>query len=134
MQQILGGFMDYTQMTSPCGLDCFNCALYLANENEKIRKAVAEKMQMPLPDAVCSGCRSQAGVIPALKITEPCHVFKCISQKQLKFCSECSDFPCDHLHPYTNMASPRPHNTKIFTLRLIKKMGIENWAEKKRGV
>lgn len=123
--------MDYTQMTAPCGLDCFNCALYLANDNEKIRKVVAEKIQMPLPDATCNGCRAEAGVISALKRTKPCQVFKCISQKGLKFCFECSDFPCDHLHPYADMASQRPHNMKIFNLCLIKKMGIEHWAGKK---
>ncbi len=123
--------MDYAQMTAPCGLDCFNCALYLANDNEKLRKTVAEKIQMPLQEAVCSGCRLQGGIISALKSTEPCQVFKCISKKGLKFCFECSDFPCDHLHPYADMASQRPHNTKIFNLCLIKKMGIENWASKK---
>jgi hypothetical protein len=123
--------MDYTQMTAPCGLDCFNCALYLANANERIRKVVAEKIQMPLPDAACNGCRAEAGVISALKRTEPCQVFKCISQKGLKFCFECSDFPCDHLHPYADMAPQRLHNTKIFNLCLIKKMGIEKWAQEK---
>jgi hypothetical protein len=51
--------MDYTQMTAPCGLDCFNCALYLANDNEKIRKAVAGKIQIPLPDAGRSNIRAQ---------------------------------------------------------------------------
>jgi hypothetical protein len=123
--------MDYTQMTAPCGLDCFNCALYLANDNEKIRKAVAGKIQIPLPDAACNGCRAQGGIISPLKRIEPCQVFKCISQKQLKFCFECSDFPCGHLHPYADMASQRPHNTKIFNLCLIKKMEIANWASKK---
>lgn len=123
--------MDYTQMIAPCGLDCFNCTLYLANDNEKIRKVVAEKIQMPLRDAASSGCRSQRGIISALKRTEPCQVSKCISQKQLKFCFECFDFPCDHLHLYADVASQRPHNTKIFNLYLIKKMGIENWAERK---
>ena len=24
---------DYDQMTALCGLDCFNCVMYLANEN-----------------------------------------------------------------------------------------------------
>ena len=30
--------MDYHQMTAPCGLACFNCVYYLANENEEARK------------------------------------------------------------------------------------------------
>jgi hypothetical protein len=71
-------------MTAPCGLDCFNCALYLANDNEKIRKVVTEKIQMPFQDTACSGCRSQGGIISALKRTEPCQVFKCIPQKGIE--------------------------------------------------
>ena len=27
--------MDYKQMTAPCGLDCFNCPMYLANEKDR---------------------------------------------------------------------------------------------------
>ena len=30
--------MDYHQMTAPCGLACFNCTNYLANENEEATK------------------------------------------------------------------------------------------------
>ncbi|OGP67961.1 MAG: hypothetical protein A2W27_03560 [Deltaproteobacteria bacterium RBG_16_44_11] len=123
--------MDYLQMTGPCGIDCFNCVLYLANSNKKLRKAVAEKMQLPEHEAVCNGCRAHGGIIPALKRTEPCQVFQCISQKGFKFCFECSDFPCDRLHLYADMASQRPLNTKVFNLCLIKKLGIEKWALQK---
>ena len=127
--------MDYMQMTAPCGLDCFNCALYLANNNEKLRKAVAAKMNLPEDEAVWQGCRAHGGKIPALKMTEPCHVYRCISEKGYQFCFECPDFPSDHLHPFADMASERPHNTKVFNLCLIKKLGLENWAQQKaRGV
>ena len=34
--------MDYKQMTAPCGLDCFNCPMYLANENEEMRTAISK--------------------------------------------------------------------------------------------
>ena len=51
--------MDYTQMTAPCGLDCFNCPMYLANENEKLRNVIAERLNIPLEKAVCGGCRSK---------------------------------------------------------------------------
>jgi hypothetical protein len=64
-------------------------------------------------------------------MTEPCNVHKCITKKGLSFCSDFSDFPCDHLHPYADMASERPHNTKVFNLGLIKKMGVEPWARTK---
>lgn len=123
--------MDYIQMTAPCGLDCFNCPMYLANENQELRKKISQKMGLPYEDAVCKGCRDQNGTIPFLGMTEPCNVYKCIKKKGLQFCSDCPDFPCDHLHPYADKASLVPHNTKVFNLCLIKKMGLESWAKNK---
>ena len=121
--------MDYKQMTAPCGLDCFNCPLYLASENEELRTAISKNMGIPYEKAFCIGCRNENGTIPFLNMTEPCNVYKCIEKKGIDFCCDCSDFPCDHLHPYADMASQRPHNTKVFNLCLIKRMGLEAWAE-----
>lgn len=123
--------MDYRKMTAPCGLDCFNCPMYLANENDDLRKAISEKKNIPYEKASCNGCRNQGGVIHFLGKTEPCNVYKCVEGRGVNFCSECEDFPCDHLHPYADKASQVPHNTKVFNLCLIKKMGLESWAENK---
>lgn len=123
--------MDYRNMTAPCGLDCFNCPVYLARENERLREAIAKNMGIPFEQAVCRGCRDEKGTIAFIGMTEPCNVYKCIEKKGISFCCDCSDFPCDHLHPYADKASERPHNTKVFNLSLIKKMGLESWAEKK---
>jgi len=123
--------MDYERMTAPCGLDCFNCPVYLAQENERLREAIAKTLNIPFEQAVCRGCRDEKGTIAFLGMTEPCNVYKCIEKKDISFCCDCSDFPCDHLHPYADKASERPHNTKVFNLGLIKKMGLEAWAKEK---
>ncbi len=123
--------MNYRQMTAPCGLDCFNCPVYLAGENEKLKKTVAERLNIPLERVACRGCRNERGKIEFLNMTEPCNVYKCINKKGFGFCSDCPDFPCDHLHPYAELASQRPHNIKVFNLSLIKKMGLEKWATEK---
>ncbi len=123
--------MDYIQMTSPCGLDCFNCPLYLANEDEKLRTIISEKAGIPYEKATCKGCRNENGTIPFLNMTEPCNVYKCIEKKDFKFCCVCPDFPCIHLHPYADKASEVPHNIKVFNLCLIKKLGLESWAKEK---
>ena len=84
---------------------------------------------------LCNGCRNQKGVLKSHELffnrTEPCQVYKCTSEKKIDFCFECSDFPCDHLHPYADRADIVPHNTKLFNLCLIKKMGLESWAKEK---
>ena len=126
-----GGIMDFKQMTAPCGLDCFNCPVYLANENEGLRKKISENLGIPLEQAVCQGCRNEKGTIGCLNMVGPCNVYRCIQKKGVEFCFECPDFPCDHLHPYADKASQVPHNTKVFNLCLIKKMGLERWAKDK---
>ena len=123
--------MNYEWMTAPCGLDCFNCSMYLANENEEMRAKISKNMGIPLEQAICKGCREEAGKPVFLNRTEPCNVYRCITKRNLDFCSQCSDFPCDNLHPYADRASEVPHNTKVFNLCLIKKMGLESWAKTK---
>ncbi len=123
--------MDFRNLTAPCGLDCFNCAMYQACENEELRRGIAEHMGIPVELAACRGCRNEKGQIPFLPLSEPCSVYKCSCSKEKEICCDCDDFPCDHLHPYADKASSVPHNTKVFNLCLIKKMGLEKWAEEK---
>ncbi|MBN1664745.1 MAG: DUF3795 domain-containing protein [Deltaproteobacteria bacterium] len=49
--------MDYRKMTAPCGIDCFNCALYAARHNDKLRSVIAENMNISFENALCNGCR-----------------------------------------------------------------------------
>ena len=107
------------------------CSKYLANENEKLRNTIAERLNITLEKAVCGGCRNENGTITFLNMTEPCSVYKCSENRGINFCYDCSEFPCDHLHPYADKASQFPHNTKVFNLCLIKKMGLEAWAKEK---
>jgi len=123
--------MNYKWMTAPCGLDCFNCLMYLANENEELRAKISKNRGISFDQAVCEGCREEAGKPDFFNWTEPCSVYRCITKRKLDFCYQCSDFPCDYLHPYADRASEVPHNTKVFNLCLIKKMGLESWAKAK---
>jgi len=130
--------MDYLQMTAPCGLACFNCHSYMANEQESERGKLNRDLRLtgiPVEVWLCKGCRNQQGILDSHKLffnrTEPCYVYKCTREKNINFCYECSDFPCDHLHPHADRAATVPHNTKVFNLCLIKKMGLESWAKNK---
>lgn len=123
--------MDYRNMTAPCGLDCFNCIMYAASHDEELRKKVGNIMNLPVMKAQCKGCRNEKGTIGFMGMSKPCSVFRCIEGRGFDFCCDCPDFPCDHLHPYADMASRVPHNTKVFNLCLIRKMGLEEWAAEK---
>ena len=130
--------MDYLQMTAPCGLDCFNCHYFLAHEDEEAMKTVekiSEEYNMPVEILLCKGCRNHSGQIPLQKHVfgdkHRCAAYECSQGKGLKFCSDCDQFPCDNLHPYADRAGELPHNIKVYNLCLIKKMGLEKWAESK---
>jgi hypothetical protein len=121
--------MDYEKMTAPCGLACFDCVVFLANEDKKMRELVSKQFNIPMDKVGCKGCREVNGNCPVLPMK--CSLYPCAEKKGVKFCYECSDFPCDILHPYADKASSLPHNTKVFNLCLIKKMGINAWAKNK---
>lgn len=123
--------MDYLELTAPCGLDCWNCRLYLAQEDPGLRQAIAKKTGRPEEACACPGCRALGGTIAFLGMKEPCKVWRCTEARGYLLCAECGDFPCDHLHPYADLAGERPHNTKVFNLCQIRKLGVAAWAEQK---
>ena len=61
-------------------------------------------------------------------MTNRCRIFQCVSSKGFETCADCSDFLCDNLQPFADVAAVLPHNTLVFILALIKKMGVEKWA------
>ena len=133
--------MDYEQMTAPCGLDCFNCHFFLARKDEEAMstvKQLSEEFNIPVEIMFCNGCRSHNGQIPLQKNvfgdTHRCAAYECSKEKGVKFCGDCEEFPCDNLHPYADKADTLPHNTKVFNLCLINKMGLEKWAESKASM
>ncbi|ACL06367.1 conserved hypothetical protein [Desulfatibacillum aliphaticivorans] len=130
--------MDYAFMTAPCGLDCFNCIYFLAHEDdaamEEVKK-ISEQYGTPIDVMLCMGCRAHDGRIPLHQHLfgedHRCASYECVKGKELEFCGDCDDFPCDFLHPYADMSTELPHNFKVFNLCLIKRMGVDKWAETK---
>jgi hypothetical protein len=130
--------MDYLQMTAPCGLDCFNCHFYLAHEDPEAMDMVeklAEQHNLPVSAMLCHGCRNHDGQIPLQKKvfgdTHRCAAYECAKGRGVQLCGDCDQFPCNNLHPYADQAGSLPHNIKVFNLCLIKKLGLDEWAESK---
>ena len=124
--------MDYKKMTAPCGMGCFNCKMLQAEDDLDLRRKAAEKFDLEFDLAYCAGgCRETGGKCPFIGTDRVCALYQCTQEKNVTFCCECRDFPCDHLHPYANRALEIIHNTKLFNLCLIKKMGLEKWAAQK---
>ncbi len=126
---LTGVEVDYHRMTAPCGLACFACALHLAGNHPALKSIVLNALGIPQEMISCKGCRDEGGKCGHLPM--PCRVYPCVQEKGVGFCYECSDFPCDYLHPYADRADMLPHNTKVFNLCLMKKMGLDTWAKQK---
>ncbi|MFN8256462.1 MAG: DUF3795 domain-containing protein [Bacteroidales bacterium] len=123
--------MDYRYLTAPCGKDCFNCPLYIGEENKENREKFLASRNIPPDKYKCKGCRAQNGHcegLTILGINPECKTFNCVKEKNVEFCYECGDFPCFRLQPVADRAERVPHALKIFNLCMIKKEGIENWA------
>ena len=74
----------------------------------------------------CKGCREQKGQI---KNFPTCKTYQCVQEKGFKFCYECDDFPCEKLQPILNFEIFAPHNSKVYNLLMIQKLGIAKWNE-----
>ena len=70
----------------------------------------------------CQGCRAHQGKIHKFP---PCKTYECVTSKGLEFCYECEDFPCEKLQPIVNFEIFAPHNSKVYNLLMIKKLGLE---------
>lgn len=117
-------------MSSPCGLPCFHCPAYLARENADILEKVVAVLGVSPDKATCEGCRPQKGRITLVNPEKTCKIFLCTGQKGIDFCHECDDFPCERFQPYADKAN-FPHNMKMYQLCMMKKLGLEAWAEER---
>ncbi|MGI9538298.1 MAG: DUF3795 domain-containing protein [Desulfocapsaceae bacterium] len=123
--------MDVQKMTAPCGLACWACAYYKDNITDELAQQVAGKIGIDAKEMYCGGCRSEKGCSFGNALTggEGCPTKNCVTDKGLHNCSECTEFPCDKLMPVVENAGAAPHNTKIYNLSRIKRIGLEAWGE-----
>ena len=64
-------------LTAPCGLDCFNCTYHRENITGQIIRF------------------------------KSCKTYNCVTDRGLRFCFECSEFPCPNLQPAADGRNPR---------------------------
>ncbi len=118
-------------LIAPCGLYCAKCALYVARTDEALRRKIAERQGIPVGEvALCAGCRLSKGRVRASGGDPVCSTYACAEARGVEFCYECEDFPCLKLAPCADRAQEIPHNTKVYNLILLRKLGIDAWLER----
>ncbi len=119
-------------LVSPCGYCCLSCAAYensVCNDEVVIQKE-ARRANLPVDKlrGICAGCRQKQGR-PYMDIL--CQTYDCcVNKKGLDFCFQCKDFPCLKLAPISDMAEVRRHNTKIYNLLMLKRLGLDEYIQK----
>ncbi len=121
--------MEHAQrfaMVAPCGIDCGICEMHTCKDDPNMLSYFLSK-GYPKEKLPCKGCRSIDGQCPVIGTT--CATYSCVQKRSVTFCSECSDFPCAKLNPAADRAEILPHNTKVFNLCTIKKLGVEGFVK-----
>jgi len=106
---------------SPCGIDCSRCSIYLRTEEEL---EYWKKQGVDINTIRCHGCRSDR---TGIHWSPDCKILQCcVYDKELTFCTECMDFPCNVLKEWEKEAEH--HKKALSTLHEMKKTGIEKWC------
>ena len=108
----------------------FECYLYLAQYDREMAEAIAGVLNVTPDDIKCDGCRAEGGCPGHLPME--CRAYNCIEERKMRTCAECDDSPCEYLHPYRDGAE-KWHNTKVYHLCRIRKIGLEKWARSEAG-
>ncbi len=118
-------------LIAPCGLYCGACALFKARKDKEFRIKLAQERGIPVEQLfLCAGCRPMKGRVKAAGGQPICDTYACVKKKGVEYCYQCDEFPCLKLAPCADKAD-KPHNTKVYNLVLLQKLGIDEWLKKK---
>jgi hypothetical protein len=115
-------------LISPCAIYCGGCSLYLVKDRPEL-KPILLQHGVKEEDLPCPGCRAVDGHCKHLDDGQ-CEQFVCAKEKQVTYCHECDEFPCNRLHPAADRADSLPHNLKMFAQCYISKHGPEAYIAK----
>jgi hypothetical protein len=112
------------QLIAACGLDCSQCEAYkvtLANDTEAMEKLVAQwRVEYNAPDmtiasVICDGC--MVGERHGGYCGE-CPVRKCAVEHGVANCAYCSDYACEKLQGFWQMAPQAKANLEAVYAQL----------------
>ena len=135
---------------APCGLSCEKCFAHVDGDIRRLSLKLKEKLgnfgvyakrfETLLGDPIfkkypdfkevldylasenCRGCRNEQ-----CKLFNACGVRACHQEKQIDYCYECQDFPCDQ----TNFDDPL-YQAWCLINKKIQKVGIETYYQETR--
>ena len=109
-----------SKMLSYCGLDCFVCPAFLAQQNndQALREKTApewSKMygaELKPEDINCVGCVAAEGI--HIGHCGECEYRKCGLAKEIHNCGQCPEYACDKLREFHKMVPDAKANLDEF--------------------
>lgn len=100
-----------------CGLYCAACPQYMGTKNNQIDVT---------DENACKGCKSDT-VAKGWYIK--CNLKACAKTKNVEFCYECSEYPCENLKTF-KQDPDYPYHSEVFDyMNTIKTSGKEAWLQ-----
>ena len=98
------------KMIAFCGLTCTECPAFIATrkDDDEERKKVAElwskefNYEIKPEDINCDGCLEESDLL--FSHCKVCEIRKCGRKKEVKNCAYCSDYACEKLTKFFDMA------------------------------
>ena len=111
------------RLAAVCGLFCPACTIFIGTKEHPARlQAIADRLQQPVEELRCDGCRSDRR---CFYCRERCEMGRCASGRGIEFCGECTDYPCEVLKVFQ---AAMPHRIELWeSQRSIKEGGFERW-------
>ena len=120
-------FNSNLNKVGPCGTACSHC---LAAKDDPAVISFLIQKGFPKEVLPCKGCRAIDGHCPSPSLKgKQCGIYLCAKKKDITFCYECSEVPCDRLMPSEKIGNYRYHNMKCFNLMYIQKQGLDAFCE-----
>jgi hypothetical protein len=123
---------DKNRLIGICGLYCGTCPCYLAyreKDSEQL-KQISRETGIPVEQVRCDGCLSDR-VMPHCR--ECRHGFRqCSRDKQVSWCFQCPDFPCERLKMFTDshIVNGISHHAHVIDdLRYMQEQGTDLWVQ-----
>jgi len=111
--------MVENNLAAPCGIYCGACRQYLLKKKDILEERGYKQG--------CDGCRIR---------NKKCTFFRknCskLWKREVEFCYECEEFPCDNYDRLQSIYLERYSVNMIGNLKRIKEIGVKNWLREQK--
>jgi hypothetical protein len=105
---------DNICLIAPCGMNCAICMNYLRERNK------------------CPGCRGPDTNKRVTRIRCKIKICEVFNDTDIKFCFECTYYPCEKLEHLDNRYKTKYYMSMIENLEYIKNSGINNFLDNEK--